>query len=466
MSVFENDPNMKIAYIMSRFPHLPETFILREMNELEKMGWNISLYPLIFQQQPVVHPDAQNWFARVKYSAYISPRILQANFSLLIKRPLLYLKLLTTVFIKNFSSPNFLFRSLLLYPKAIYFAQEMKNEGIEHIHAHYASYPAMVAWIIYQITGIQYSVTAHAHDIFARTQMLCEKMKDAAFVIVISEYNREHIASIVGEYVKEKTHVIHCGILPEKYTQANQRVSLQEPFTIICVGSLKPIKGQIHLIEACRILKEREIPFQCKIVGDGPEFPSIHERVVRYGLTDCIELMGSKNEEQVAEILPTGHCYVQPSLGEGIPVAVMEAFVSGLPVVATAYTGVKEVIHPGQVGYPVHPPESAELHRGLSIIYRDLKEAAQVANRLANHLISRAGIHELVIPNGTGYLVAPADPVGLADAIEKVYRNPEKAYQMAMQGKDLVLRDFDLRKNTKAIADLFEKINDSHHEVS
>lgn len=449
---------MKIAYIMSRFPHLPETFILREMNELDKMGWQIALYPLIFQQQAVVHPEAQPWLQRAHHAPYISWPVIQANLYMLLQNPGLYLKIFSRVLGENLFNFNFLFRSILLFPKAVLFARQMKAEGIDHIHAHYASHPALVAWIIHQLTGISYSMTVHAHDIFARTSMLSTKLGGAVFVVAISEYNREHIAHIVGAWVKAKTHVIHCGIVPENYTPIQHFTDFTAPLRIICVGSLKPIKGQIYLVEACRLLKERGIPFRCQIIGNGPEFPEIQQRVIAYQLAEQVELMGDRNEAEVAAALPGANCYVQPSIGEGIPVAVMEALAAELPVVATAYSGVFTQIQPEDAGYPVCPAEAQRLRAGLSKIYRDFKDAGSIANLMARQLSSRAGIHELVIPGKSGYLVAPADPSALAEALIQIYQDPENAARMALAGKEIVLQDFDLRKNVQKIAALFQEL--------
>lgn len=448
---------MKIAYIMSRFPHLPETFILREINELVNLGWQIALYPLILQSEKVVHPEAQQWLSEVNASPYLSGEVLLANLRMFLAKPLTYLKVLLKTIAGNLTDLNFFPRAVLLFPKAVYFAGKMQKEGIGHIHAHYASHPALVAWIIHELTGIPYSITAHAHDIFARTPMLSTKLRAAAFIIAISEYNREHMAYLVGPWVRSKTHVIHCGILPEKYIPANNLQSIHSHLDILSVGSLKPIKGQKYLVEACKILKEQAVPFHCRIIGSGPEYNSINALVTRYGLEDSVELLGAKNEEEVAELLPTANCFVQPSIGEGLPVAVMEALVTQLPVVATVYSGAKTTIPRQQAGYPVDPSEAGTLIQGLSRIYRDVPEAGEIARALAVRCISRAGLHELVIPGQTGYLVPPADPAALADALIKILHEPDQAVKMGQAGHAKVLEAFDLHKNVRAIAALFQK---------
>lgn len=406
---------MKIAYMMSRFPHLPETFILREMSEMERQGWEIALYPLIQQKQAVVHADAERWIPRARYLPFFSWDVVAANGRSLLRTPLRYLSLWGRVLWENLSSPNFLVRAIALLPKAVYAAQQMQRDGINHIHAHYATHPALVAWIIHQLTGISYSVTVHAHDIFVRTDMLDSKLRDAAFIAAISEYNRNHIAKLVGSWVRAKTHIVHCGIIPSHYpTQAAPRQPHQ-PLEIIAIGSLQPYKGHKYLIEACAHLHAQNIPFRCRIIGGGEEMADLQHRIRAAGLSEQVQLLGAKTQDEVAALLPTAHCYVQPSIVtpsgkmEGIPVALMEALACGLPVIATSLSGVPELVRPSE----------------------------------------------------TGYLVPPADAVALAEALTAVYHHPHHAQTLALAGRQLVLQEFELSHNVRQLAHLFQQTHPS-----
>ena len=404
----------RIAYIVSRFPHLPETFILREMIQLEKLGWQIDLYPLIIQKQDVVHEEARPWLGRAHTVPWLSAVLLVANLRRFVNRPGQYLSLLGRVVRENLGSLKFLVRALLLFPRAVWMAERIQAQGIGHVHAHYATHPALVAWLINQLTGITYSVTVHAHDIFAEKPMLATKLHDSVFISAISEFNRKYLADLLGPWVNEKTRIVRCGIDPAYYhrpEKKNGNTGRPGALEIISVGSLQPYKGHIYLVRACARLKERGIPFDCRIIGGGDLHPMLERAIQENGLEGLVHLVGPRTQEEVSRLLTTANCYVQPSVitstgkMEGIPVALMEAMMSCIPVVATSISGVPELVRPGE----------------------------------------------------TGWLVPPEDVQALADILEEIYHNPAEAEQRAEQGYRWVLEEFELSSNVKKLASLFSR---------
>ncbi|MCP4423931.1 MAG: glycosyltransferase family 4 protein [Chloroflexi bacterium] len=401
----------KIAYIMSRFPHLPETFILREMNQLSTLGWPISLYPIVNQEQSIIHPSAERWLSQVKKAPLMSKAIVAANGRAFIKNPWRYGRIWLQSIVENLSSPKFLSRTLAMLPKAVYFAEMMQAEGITHVHAHYASHPALMAWIIHQLTGIPYSVTVHAHDIFVKFNMLHTKLKGASAIVAISEYNRAHLKRILGDWVTSKTHIIHCGIDMNSYKPPQTKKELST-FEIINIGSLQPYKGQQYLVQACAILRDQGIPFRCRIIGEGEGRDALTTLINDLDLADKVILLGAQTQDAVMALLPTAHCYAMPSIitpegkMEGIPVSIMEAFASGLPVIATELSGIPELVQPGKTGYLV-PPENAE---------------------------------------------------ALAGQLVEIYQNPADAMAKAKKGRALVAQSFELTQNVQQLSDLLESL--------
>ena len=402
----------RIVYIVSRFPHLPETFILREMIQLEKLGWQIELYPLIIQKQDVVHEEARPWLGRAHAVPWLSVALFLANLRRFVKGPGKYLALLWRVVRENLGSLKFLARALLLFPRAVWMAEQIQAQGIGHVHAHYATHPALVAWLINQLTGVTYSVTVHAHDICAEKPMLATKLHDSVFISAISEFNRRYLADLLGPWVNEKTRIVRCGIDPAYYRRPekkNGHSGRSGALEIISVGSLQPYKGHIYLVKACAQLKERGIPFHCRIIGGGDLHSMLERAIQDNALEGLVHLMGPRTQDEVSRLLQTANCYVQPSVitstgkMEGIPVALMEAMMSRIPVVATSISGVPELVRPGE----------------------------------------------------TGWLVPPENVQALADVLEEIYHNPAEAEQRAEQGYRWVLEEFELSSNVRKLASLF-----------
>ena len=381
------------------------------MIHLEKLGWQVELYPLILQHQDLVHAEAQPWLKRAHAVPWFSLALILANVKSLVSRPGQYLSLLGRVVAENLHSPQFLARALLLIPRAVWMAGEFKQQGVRHVHAHYATHPALVAWLIHKLTGIPYSVTVHAHDIFVDKSMLATKMQDSLFISSISEFNRQYLVDLLGPWVQDKTRIVRCGIDPSYYQNGNgNHNGRPKTLQIMSVGSLQPYKGHVYLVQACAILKQRGIPFHCRIVGDGDLRSLLEVAIEESQLQGSVELLGARTQDKVARLLRTANCYVQPSVitstgkMEGIPVALMEAMMSRVPVVATSISGVPELVRPGE----------------------------------------------------TGWLVPPGDATALADALHEVYNNPAEAERRTDLGYKWVLEEFELSSNVQKLASLFD----------
>jgi colanic acid/amylovoran biosynthesis glycosyltransferase len=403
---------MKIAYIMSRFPLLSETFILREMIEVEKLGFEIALYPLMCEDQPVVHKEAMEWSARANCIPFISSAIIAENMRVFLGNPFKYISLIWQIFWGNISSFGFLVKGLYLFPKAVYTARRLKEDNVEHIHAHYASHPALEAWIIHKLTGISYSIMIHSHDIYDCHAMLGPKLKDAAFLATISQYNIDYMKNLLGDWIPAKCHIVRCGIDPLKFVPVPK--TEHDIFKILQIGTLHWKKGQVYLIQAMAKFREYGIPFRLQIIGEGEERANIEAEIRKYQLEDVVELLGAKTQSEVAQILPNADCYIQSSVSEGIPVAIMEAMACELPVVATRITG----------------------------------------------------IPELVLHNKTGLLTESMDVDGMANALRQIKQEQERAGEMGKQGRLWVQTEFDLHENGMRLSKLFQSLAEKQKSLS
>ncbi len=400
-------PAVKVAYIMSRFPKLSETFVLYEMLALQQQGVDVEVFPLINERAKVVHAEAKPFVERAHYLPVLSLPILKANLHFLRTKPAVYLGVWLDVLRGTFGSMNDLIGGLGIIPKAAKFAYDMQRMGVRHVHAHFANHPAVAALVINRLTGIPFSFTAHAHDIYVDQHMLKEKVQAAKFVVAISEYNKALITRHAGEAMRDKIKVVHCGVDTSLF-QPRQKLAGDAPFTIVCVGSLEEKKGQTYLVEACRLLKQRGLRFVCHLIGDGQNRAELEEQVRRDNLGDVVKLVGGIPRADVLKMLAKADVVALPSIRtksgkmEGIPVALMEPLACEVPVVSTQTSGIPELVEDGV----------------------------------------------------TGLLVPPENPAALADALQRLADDPELGQRMGRAGREKVLREFDLNDNATKLVQL------------
>src|SRR5437867_33231 len=335
----------KVAYIMSRFPKITETFLLYEILALEEFGVPVEVYPLLREYQPVTHPEAERLVQRAHFHPFISLPILAAQLHFIRRRPLAYFRLWAEVLGATWGSANFFLGALGIFPKAVRFAYEMARQEVTHVHAHFASHPAVAALIIHRLTGIPFSFTAHGSDLHVERRMLDKKVAAAAFAVTISSYNKEVMVEECGEAARNKIHIIHCGVDTSVFSPHRQSLA-QRPFQILCVASFEEVKGHKYLIEACQLLRDRGVDFTCHLVGDGPLRPVIEAQITAAGLLDQVRLHGGVPRADVVRMLAEADVMALASVPtrsgkrEGIPVVLMEAMASGLPVVTSAISGI------------------------------------------------------------------------------------------------------------------------------
>lgn len=399
-------PTNVVGYIMSRFPKISETFILYEILELERQGVSIEVFPLVREEGTVVHAEAAEVVERAHFNHLASWATISAQVYWLRRSPRAYLSAWTTTIRGNRASPKFLLRSLYVMPQAAVFARRAIALGVSHVHAHWATHPTLAALQIHRLTGLPYSFTAHAHDIYVEQAMLDEKIRGARFVVTISEYNRRLLASRDPQQA-DKIVVVHCGIDPDVFRPEPR--SANELFTLVCTASLEEKKGHPYLIEACAMLRERGVPFRCLLIGDGPDRADIQRMIDRFGLAEQVTLLGARPRADVVRALASADTFVLPSVTtsngrqEGIPVALMEAMAMGKPVVATRISGIPELVD-----------------------------------------------HDL-----NGLLVPERDAVALADALERLATDPALCQRLAHAGRAKVASEFNLRRSAESLRGLF-----------
>ncbi len=386
------DGNGRIAYVVSWFPAITETFILEEVRDLRARGVDVEVFPLFGPRGGEVHAAWDGLRACTHYHRSLAWEMVAAQLHWLRRRPRAYLGAWWRALRGNATSRKLFLRTPVVVAKGALVARRIEAHRIRHVHAHWATHPALAAWVVRALTGIGYSFTAHAHDLYVDTAMLREKVDAARFVVTISEFNRAFLEAHCGRTATRNVHVVRCGVDLAAFAAAPRHVP--EVPTFVCVASLREYKGHDVLLDACRILRERGVVARTLLAGDGDRRRHVEARIAREGLGDRVVLLGPQPHERIPELLASATAMVLPSVRardgqmEGIPVALMEAMAAGVPVVSTRLSGVPELVDDGVSGLLVPERDAAALAAAMERLARD----RDLGERLA--LVARRTIRE------------------------------------------------------------------------
>jgi colanic acid/amylovoran biosynthesis glycosyltransferase len=368
---------VSIAYLFPAFPVFHQTFVLWEVLGLRRNGVRpriYSLWPATVEQQSEARPV----LAEVTYlPGFFSLPVWCANWRLIRADGRRYLRLYgrliaawraDAIFPKDatewqrgpvspydrvrgwFNSQPFLYllKSLLLVPRAVQLAECLEQHGITHLHVHWASYPATVAYVVHLISGLPFSISAHAYDIYMVPRMLRAKLRAARFVVTCAKANAAFLRRLVDADQAKKVVVSYHGVDVRRFARAADTTRTDGTLTIVSCGRLEHYKGMHHLVDACADLKRQGIALRCWIVGDGPQRGRLQRQVESLGLRAEVHLTGARPHTDVAELLSKADAFVLASELAGkfgrrdvIANVIVEAMAGALPVVASRVPGVE-----------------------------------------------------------------------------------------------------------------------------
>lgn len=400
----------RLVYVMGRFPSLSETFILREIEELERRGLSLSLMSLEPGEE-VVHERARALAARTIYRpAPLSLGTLLAVAWVTLTRPFGYASALLFVARNGLRTPRAageLVRSLLA---AAFFACALRGKRVRHVHAHFASMPATVGLLLAHILETTCSFSAHARDLFTDETVLLErKLREAEFVAVCTEYGLEHLRRQFPVSGGDRLHLVYHGVDAVELMPLPQPEPPAGPPEILSVGRLVEKKGFPFLLRAAAILRRRGVDFVLRIVGAGPDAEDLRRLAAGLALGDAVRFDGPMPHEQLLPIFRRAAVFALASVvasdgdRDGLPNVLLEALALGVPVVSTRVSAIPELIE-----------------------------------------------HE-----ETGLLAKPGDADDLADQLERMLFDEELRARVIEQGRTRVVTRFDVRENVALLADRF-----------
>lgn len=348
--------NLKVCYVLKRYPRLSETFIVNEIEELKRQGTQITILAQKDPGEDIVHEKVKS-----------------------LSVPIFYLPSPSSLSLKSWSIRHFerysgkasdlsldkLQGALSQQDYATWMQMAMaapllKVLGINHIHAHFATWATTAASFLSGFTGIPFSFTAHAKDIYHESvdkKVLAEKIEKALFVITVSGFNRQYLEELLrNEGRSGRVIRLYNGIDLEQFSPSGEE---KEANLIVGVGRLIQKKGFEYLIRACKLLNERGRAFHCIIIGEGEERNTLEKMAANFSLGEKVAFLGAQPQSEVKRILQKASLFVLPCIigddgnRDGLPTVLLEAAALGVPIISTKVTGIPEIISHGQNGFLV-----------------------------------------------------------------------------------------------------------------
>jgi len=370
-----------LGMILKGYPRISETFISNEILQLEKLGLAVHLFSMRRPRENFTHASVKKIRAAVDYlpETLIKPlpRLLYHNLRLAAQIPQAYKGALKTAYrrflrtrksatIKHLMQAGYLVRRLL------------PGCGVSHLHAHFAHSPASVAMFASQLTGLPFSFTAHAKDIYTSDpEQLREKIGLARFVITCTEYNRRYLAGLCDGWatpIHRIYHGIDTGIFSESGT-APQTPSA--PYRILTIARLTAKKGLPVVLNAVKLLCDQGIAVNHTLIGDGEDRRKILALIKSLGLSSVTRWHGTQPHQVVLEhyrksdLFVLG-CEVAPNGDrDGIPNVLLESMAMGVPVVTTHVSAIPELIEDEKTGLLVPPGRPDQLAAAMRRMLTD-----------------------------------------------------------------------------------------------
>ncbi len=405
----------KVAYILLRFPALTETFVADEIREIQQQGIRVHLYSLLPPRQESVHPRYERLAQQVSYAPEIySWQLWRPQLSFFIRAPLIYLVSLIRLIRQPYPHAfmSLFLKRMLIFLKAVALAYELKSLSVQVLHTHFAWLSGAATSVISNLLRIPFTVTVHAYDIFALSDLLCLTAQSASRIIAISEYNKQTVLELCPELDKDSVIVIHCGV-GLQFFAPEVRAKQQGPLSILSVGSLIEKKGHAYLIQACQQLKLSGIEFRCAIIGRGPDEENLRQLIQDCELNGRVTLEGALQRDDILAACSRSDIFVLASVvarggdRDGIPVVLMEALAMQLPVISTQVSGIPELVR---------------------------------------HL-------------DTGWLVPQRNAKAIADAIAHLADDNTLRAHLGQNGRVLVEREFNITENAKQLVDVLRDVS-------
>lgn len=400
---------MRAAFLLSHHPAINHALLLREIRELRALGIEIHTVSLRPADRPVEQLTAEERDEQQR-TFYVNPLGLggacRYHLPWLFRHPARYARGIQQAIVLAGWNLAKTPRLLAYFAQAVITGVWMEQRGLKHVHVQYSS---TVGLLLRRMFDVDMSISFHGPDEFNDPAgfWLKEKIEASQFVRAISYYSRSQLMKACDPRHWHKIEVAYMGIDPEAFRARPYRANPQ-PFEMLCVGRLAPVKAQHILLESVEFLRSAGRKVRLHLAGGGPDLESLKQAARQKGIEDAVVLHGWVVQTQLDALYSSADAFVLASFAEGLPGVLMEAMAMEIPCISTWITGVPELI--------------------------------------------RDGIDGLLAP--------PADPEGLARKVMLLIDDPKLRQRIGEAGRTRVMEHFHLRRNAVHLSKIFSKYLD------
>jgi glycosyltransferase involved in cell wall biosynthesis len=357
----------KVLYIVSRYPAISHTFIRDEVKGLRAMGAEVHTVTIrATDPSDLLSPDDREEAEQTKVVLPMSGRdAFRSQVIPLVCHPFAYLATLREALRRKPPGLRSLLWQFFYFVEAMVVWRTAEDLGVTHVHAHFANVACSVGSLATEFgrrvdhrtpSPWTFSFTMHGPTEFMAMEQhaLGSKVESADFVICISDFCRSQLMLNVPHDHWHKLHVVHCGIDPERFRPA-ARPARAGAIRVLFVGRLVEAKGAPLLLDAVAELSRRGLQANVVLVGDGPLRSALQQQAESLGIAGAITFAGAVGHDRLSDFYEEADVFCLPSFAEGVPVVLMEAMATALPVVATNIAGIPELIDHDVSGILIPP---------------------------------------------------------------------------------------------------------------
>lgn len=400
---------LRIAYLVSRYPALSHTFIEREIAALRELGAQVTTFTV----RPCPPQEATSATMRAELARTTTligaSRMtwLRAHTRLLRRHPDVWTATLAAALRTGRLSPRARLWQVFYFAEAVLLWDLMDRRGLRHLHVHMANVAADVARLVVRIgravdgpdAGWRWTMTVHGPNEFENVAEwdVPAKLESASAISCISDFCRSQLMRLTPAAHWDKMSVVRMTVDPARFTPPpGGRDQADRPLRVLYVGRLVAQKGGPILVDALALLRDRGVAVEARIAGSGELEAPLREQIGELDLAGIVELIGPVGQDDILAQYHWADVFVLPSFQEGLPVVLMEAMATGLPVVTTRIAAVPELVVDHEMGRVVSAGRVDELAEAIA------EEAADPLLRQRQGEAGRAAVQAQFTPSTAG----------------------------------------------------------------